>query len=62
MAHLGGADLLRSTLPHRSQLSDVPRADQQYFTGYLQPLMSIKMYLNLAAAHRFQALDMDMKE
>jgi len=24
--------------------------------------MSIKMYLNLAAAHRFQALDMDMKE
>jgi hypothetical protein len=49
-------------LGDRAQLADAPRAEQQYFSAYLQPLLLIKAQLDVAAAHRFHALDLDEKE
>ena len=45
-----------------AQLQDAPRAELQYFVTYLQPLVLIKSHLDLAAAHRFHAIDLDEKE
>ena len=44
------------------QLQEAPKAELQYFTTYLQPLLLIKAHLDMAAAHRFFAMDMDEKE